>query len=83
MPNSREEEPYSLMFSSLSHPARRKILRLLADKPRNFSTILETLGLSSSHLTYHLENLGELLVKLDDGRYKLSGLGEAAVCTMA
>ena len=70
------------MFSSLSHPARRKILRLLADKPRNFSTILETLGLSSSHLTYHLENLGELLVKLDDGRYKLSGLGEAAVCTM-
>lgn len=70
------------MFSSLSHPARRKILRLLADKPRNFSTILETLGISSSHLTYHLENLGELLVKLDDGRYKLSGLGDAAVCTM-
>lgn len=70
------------MFSSLSHPARRKILRLLADKPRNFSTILETLGISSSHLTYHLENLGELLIKLDDGRYKLSGLGEAAVCTM-
>ena len=70
------------MFSSLSHPARRKILRLLAEKPRNFSTILETLGISSSHLTYHLENLGELLTKLDDGRYKLSNLGEAAVCTM-
>jgi hypothetical protein len=70
------------MFSSLSHPARRKILRLLAEKPRNFSTILETLGISSSHLTYHLENLGELLTKLDDGRYKLSPLGDAAVCTM-
>jgi type II secretory pathway component PulJ len=82
LPNSREEEPYSLMFSSLSHPARRKILRLLAEKPRNFSTILETLGISSSHLTYHLENLGDLLVKLDDGRYKLSPLGDAAVCTM-
>lgn len=82
MPNSRDEEPYSLMFSSLSHPARRKILRLLAEKPRNFSTILETLGISSSHLTYHLENLGDLLVKMDDGRYKLSPLGDAAVCTM-
>jgi hypothetical protein len=70
------------MFLSLSHPARRKILRMLAEKPRNFSTMLETLGISSSHLTYHLENLGELLTKLDDGRYKLSAFGEAAVMTM-
>jgi len=81
MPNS-EEEPYSVMFSSLSHPARRKILRMLSEKPRNFSTILETLGISSSHLTYHLENLGELVTKMDDGRYKLSTFGEAAVMTM-
>jgi hypothetical protein len=55
---------------------------MLADKPRNFSTMLETLGISSSHLTYHLENLGELVTKLDDGRYKLSAFGEAAVMTM-
>ncbi len=70
------------MFLSLSHPARRKILRMLADKPRNFSTMLETLGISSSHLTYHLENLGELVTKLDDGRYRLSTFGEAAVMAM-
>lgn len=70
------------MFSSLSHPARRKILRMLSEKPRNFSTILEMLGISSSHLTYHLENLGELVTKMDDGRYKLSTFGEAAVMTM-
>ena len=81
MPDS-EKEPYSIMFLSLSHPARRKILRMLAEKPRNFSTMLETLGISSSHLTYHLENLGELVTKLDDGRYKLSAFGEAAVMTM-
>jgi DNA-binding transcriptional ArsR family regulator len=80
--SNSEKEPYSLMFLSLSHPARRKILRMLADKPRNFSTMLETLGISSSHLTYHLENLGELVTKLDDGRYKLSAFGEAAVMTM-
>ena len=81
MSNS-EKEPYSIMFLSLSHPARRKILRMLSDKPRNFSTMLETLGISSSHLTYHLENLGELVTKLDDGRYRLSTFGEAAVMAM-
>lgn len=76
------EEPYSTMFASLKHPARRRILRMLAEKPSNFSAILETLGISSSHLTYHLENLGELVTKLDDGTYKLSTFGEAAVLTM-
>ena len=81
MPNS-EEETYSIMFSSLKHPARRKILRMLADKPKNFSRILKEIGISSSHLTYHLENLGELVTKMDDGKYRLSTFGEAAVMTM-
>lgn len=45
--------------------------------------MLETLGISSSHLTYHLENLGELVSKMEDGRYKLSVFGEAAVGTMS
>jgi len=76
------EETYSTMFASLKHPARRKILRMLAEKPKNFSRILEELGISSSHLTYHLENLGELLTKQDDGRYRLSSFGKAAVLTM-
>ena len=77
-----EEETYSIMFTSLKHPARRKILRMLAEKPKNFSRILEELGISSSHLTYHLENLGELVTKMDDARYKLSTFGKAAVLTM-
>ena len=81
MSNS-EEETYSIRFTSLKHPARRKILRILAEKPKNFSRILEELGISSSHLTYHLENLGELLTKMDDGSYKLSTFGQAAVLTM-
>jgi DNA-binding transcriptional ArsR family regulator len=81
MPNS-EEETYSIMFASMKHPARRKILRLLSEKPKNFSRILDELEISSSHLTYHLENLGELVTKLDDGRYKLSSFGKAAVLTM-
>ncbi|MBT0159547.1 helix-turn-helix domain-containing protein [Candidatus Bathyarchaeota archaeon A05DMB-2] len=81
MPNS-EEEIYSLMFSSLKHPQRRKILRMLAERPMTFSELLEELAVSSSHLTYHLENLGELVVKLDNGKYKLSSFGEASVATM-
>jgi hypothetical protein len=84
MPDPEEEgdETYSTMFASLRHPARRKILRMLAEKPKTFSEILEELGISSSHLTYHLENLGELLSKIGEGKYKLSTFGEAAVLTM-
>jgi predicted transcriptional regulator len=81
MSNS-EEEIYSTMFSSLKHPVRRKILRMLSQKSMTFSQMLETLGVSSSHLTYHLENLGELLTKSEDGQYKLSTFGVASVNTM-
>jgi len=81
MPES-EETIYSTMFSSLKHPVRRKILRILSEKPTGFSVMLEELGVSSSHLTYHLESLGELLSKTNGGDYKLSTFGEAAVTTM-
>jgi len=77
-----EEETYSTMFTSLRHPARRRILTMLSAKPRNFSEIMEQLGISSSHLTYHLESLGELVSRMEDGRYRLSTFGEAAVATM-
>lgn len=77
-----EETIYSTMFSSLKHPVRRKILRMLSEKPTSFSLMLDELGVSSSHLTYHLESLGELLSKTDAGDYYLSTFGEAAVGTM-
>jgi DNA-binding transcriptional ArsR family regulator len=77
-----EEEIYSTMFSSLRHPARRKILRMLSEKSMTFSQMLEELAISSSHLTYHLENLGELVSKSESGEYRLSKFGEASVDTM-
>ncbi len=80
--SSSEEEIYSLMFSSLKHPARRKILRMLSEKTMTFSQILEELEIPSSHLTYHLENLGDLIVKDTDGKYKLSSFGRASVSIM-
>ncbi len=83
MSNSEEEETYSTIFTSLKHPIRRKILRMLSEKPKSFSEIQEAFRIESSHLTYHLENLGELVSKNQDGKYRLSTLGEAAVGTMS
>jgi DNA-binding transcriptional ArsR family regulator len=77
-----EEETYSVMFSSLRHPARRKILRMLSERKVTYSQMLEELAIPSSHLTYHLENLGDLVVKDDGGRYELSSFGKAAVTMM-
>jgi DNA-binding transcriptional ArsR family regulator len=76
------EETYSTMFSSLRHPARRKILKMLSERSMTFSQMLEELEIPGSHLTYHLENLGELIVKMEDGKYKLSSVGEACCSIM-
>jgi len=77
-----EDKPYSAIFASLNHPVRRKILRMLSQKPMSFSEILEALGVSGSFLTYHIENLGELVGKTNDSKYRLSSFGEAAIATM-
>jgi DNA-binding transcriptional ArsR family regulator len=77
-----EEEIYSIMFTSLKHPVRRKILRMLSDKPLTFTEMVEQLSVSSSHLTYHLESLGELILKMEEGRYKLSTFGDATINAM-
>ncbi len=82
MADSHEDEIYSTMFSSLKHPVRRKILRMLAMKPMTFMEMVENLDVSTPHLTYHLESLGELISKMDDGQYKLSTFGLATVSAM-
>ncbi|HYB68866.1 MAG TPA: NosD domain-containing protein [Candidatus Acidoferrales bacterium] len=78
-----DEEPYSTIFASLKHPIRRRVLRMLSKQPLSFSEMIEALGVSNSFLTYHLENLGELVGKTEDGRYRLSSFGEAAIVTMS
>jgi hypothetical protein len=55
---------------------------MLSDRAMTFSKMLEELAIPSSHLTYHLENLGELVVKEKDGKYMLSSFGNAAVSMM-
>ena len=82
MSDFEDEEAYSNVFNSLNHPVRRKIIRMLSEKPRSFSEMFEFLGISSSHFNYHLESLGDLVSKTIEGKYKLSYLGEAAITTM-
>src|SRR5674476_53488 len=82
MAGSHEDEIYSIMFSSLKHPVRRKILRMLGNKPMTFMEMVEELGVSSPNLTYHLESLGELISKIDNDQYKLSSFGLATINAM-
>jgi DNA-binding transcriptional ArsR family regulator len=78
-----DEETYSLIFKSLNHPVRRRILRMLQNSELSFSQILETLSMDSGHLSYHLESLGDLVTRSPDGKYKLSSFGLAAVRLMS
>ena len=81
--NKAEEETYSVIFTSLKHPVRRRILRMLAEKPLNFSEIQESLAIDSGHLNYHLESLSDLVTHLQNGKYALSSIGVAAVKLMS
>ena len=78
-----DEETYSLIFKSLNHPIRRKILRMLRENELAFSKILESLSIDSGHLNYHLESLGDLITRSQDGKYRLSSFGLAAVKLMS
>lgn len=65
--NDLGDEVYSLIFKSLKHPIRRKILRMLNQKSLTFSEILKNLSIDSAHLSYHIESLGILLLKSEGG----------------
>jgi DNA-binding transcriptional ArsR family regulator len=80
--SSSEEDSYSMIFTSLKHPIRRKILRILSSEAQSFSALQKEFKIESSHLTYHIDGLGNLLYKTEDGKYALSSLGEAAVSMM-
>jgi DNA-binding transcriptional ArsR family regulator len=80
--SSFEEDSYSMIFTSLKHPIRRKILRTLSNEAQSFSDLQKQFKIESSHLTYHIDGLGSLLNKTEDEKYALSSLGQAAVLTM-
>src|SRR5207247_8943444 len=77
-----DEETYSVIFSSLKHPLRRKILRILAAGPKTFTEVLQQLDVDSAHFSYHLESLGGLTRKDEEEKYHLSNLERAASSLM-
>ena len=76
-----DEEVYTTIFNALRHGVRRRILRMLSETQMTFTTLNEKLNISSSHLTYHLDSLKELVSK-HDASYRLSVFGRAAVDMM-
>ena len=76
-----EEETYSIMFSSLKHPARRKILRMLSEDSITFSKCWKS---SNSQFSPNvpLGKLGRTCSKGESGKYKLSSFGKASVSMM-
>ncbi len=71
------------IFEALSHPLRRRALRLLGERPRMYSELMEELGVDSPTLAFHLKKLAELVEKGDSGFYRLTELGRKALEVMA
>lgn len=78
------EEDLDLMFSALSHVARRTVVKSLGEKGvLSFSQLMEAAGIEETGtFGFHLKKTEPLLEKLPDGRYKLSKLGEKAYSIM-
>ena len=72
------EKELSRIFNLLKHPLRREILRRLSKNSQTYSQLLRKLNVKeSSFLNYHLRKMDGLLIeKNDDGKYKLSEIGE-------
>lgn len=77
-----DEDTYSTIFAALKHPIRRRILRMLSEKPLSFTEILNSLLMNSPQLSFHIRSLKELIKQTDDGKYSLSTFGKAACYLM-
>lgn len=75
---SFNEELYSIMFGALRHNVRREILFMLAEGQKSFTDLYETIEISSSHLSYHLDALDGLVIK-KGSKYQLTGSGKTAL----
>ncbi len=73
-----EEDTYSSIFNALKHPIRRRILRIIENKPTTYTEIQNQLNIDNGLLNYHLENMRSLLTKTENGKYTLSEFGGGA-----
>jgi len=77
-----DEDTYSTIFTALKHPIRRRILRMLSEKPLSFTEILNTLSINSAQLSFHIRSLRELTTQTENDKYALSTFGRAACFLM-
>ncbi len=75
---SREDE-LGKILTALSHPLRRRIVKILATRnTMGYAEMLRELGVESSMLSFHLKKLQDLVEKTSDGEYRLTAQGRKA-----
>jgi DNA-binding transcriptional ArsR family regulator len=67
------------IFQMLSHPYRKRILRLLSLRSRMYTELMEELDIESGKLRFHLEKMRPALSQDDQKRYYLSDFGRQAL----
>ncbi len=74
-----EEPENGDIFSMLSHPFRKQILRLVSERPMMYTELMEGLGIESGKLRFHLEKVRPLLKQDKQKKYMLSEQGKKAL----
>jgi len=75
-----DQESVSRILSALSHPTRREILLTLNEKTEcSFTDLMNTLGIDTGKLSFHIRNLTGLIEQTPSGKYRLNKMGENAV----
>jgi DNA-binding transcriptional ArsR family regulator len=67
------------IFEALANPLRRRVLELLADRPRLYSELMDALSVDSPTLAFHLKRLDGLVEKDEKGFYRLTQMGARAL----
>ncbi|MFA5868559.1 MAG: winged helix-turn-helix domain-containing protein [Candidatus Bathyarchaeia archaeon] len=74
---SFEEDTYNTIFKAMQHPIRRRILRMIGEKPSIYTEIQRDLNIDNGLLNYHLDALSSLITKNGEEKYTLSDFGKA------
>jgi len=74
------QDRVSRILAVLSHPLRREILENLSEKGElSFTDLMNSLGVDTGKLSFHIRNLTAFLEQTPTGRYRLSKIGEHAI----
>jgi uncharacterized RDD family membrane protein YckC len=75
-----DEDSVSKIFSVLSHPIRRRILQNLNEKGEcSFTDMMNTLGIDTGKLSFHIRNLNSFIEQTSSGKYRLNNAGQNAL----